>query len=262
VERVSGDLAVASGSCKSGLSSESVTPCTFGDTTDPRLTVALVGDSHAAQWSTALDEIATSQHWKLIAITHDSCTFGAATLVLHGQSIPFTACSVWDKRVLSDLINRIHPDVVIVSSRATAGVVGHLQADATSFATIARGEVAYWDALRRHHINVVAIHETPEPGMNVPDCLARHDATVDGCGVPTSKAITRDTPIDQASKMVGSAVPVINMDGYLCTATRCPAVVGNVIVYRDNQHLSATYTRSVEPFLKAALLATPALKPT
>ena len=77
--------------------------CTFGDTVDPKLTVALVGDSHAGQWSTALDMIAKVEGWKLVAITHDSCTFGAATLVLHGQIRPFQECDTWNKEVMNDL---------------------------------------------------------------------------------------------------------------------------------------------------------------
>ena len=36
-------------------------------------------------------------------------------------------------------------------------------------------------------------------------------------------------------------------------SAHCPVVVGNVLIYRDNHHLTATYARSLAPFLSTAL---------
>ena len=52
------------------------------------------------------------------------------------------------------------------------------------------------------------------------------------------------------------------MNGYLCTQSVCPAVVGDVIVYRDRHHLTNTYASSVTTFLRSALLGIPALTGT
>jgi hypothetical protein len=45
--------------------------------------------------------------------------------------------------------------------------------------------------------------------------------------------------------------------GILCPRTprgrRCPAVVGNALVYRDTYHLSATYARTLAPWLMRRL---------
>ena len=47
------------------------------------------------------------------------------------------------------------------------------------------------------------------------------------------------------------------MNGYICPGDRCSPIVGNVLVYRDKHHLTATYAATLasalEPFvLKAA----------
>ena len=42
--------------------------CFFGEISRPRSTVVLFGDSHAAQWFPALQEIAEVQHWRLATI--------------------------------------------------------------------------------------------------------------------------------------------------------------------------------------------------
>ncbi len=34
---------------------------------------------------------------------------------------------------------------------------------------------------------------------------------------------------------------------------KCPAIVGNVIVYRDNNHFTATYSRSLSSLLEKEL---------
>jgi peptidoglycan/LPS O-acetylase OafA/YrhL len=260
LSKVSTDYELASlSNCKAGLTATAAKVCTFGDTTNPTLTVALVGDSHAAQWSTDLNTIAKQEHWKLVVETHDSCPFSSTESVLQGQSVPFTACYDWGKNVLSNLLTTIHPNVVIVSERPVNGTVSDHKADPSSMAAIGAGMANYWKQLIAHGIKVVAIHETPEPGQNIPDCLAARGATISGCAVAASKAVTKDTPTDAAVKLMGGAVPEVNMDKYICTATTCPAVVGDVIVYRDNQHLSNTYSESIEPYLKAALLKLPAL---
>lgn len=35
----------------------------------------------------------------------------------------------------------------------------------------------------------------------------------------------------------------------LCTETECPMVIGNVVVWRDAHHLTATYSRMLAPYL-------------
>ncbi|WP_338180147.1 acyltransferase family protein [Jatrophihabitans sp.] len=257
---VGSDYEVASlPNCKTSQTGTTPTICTFGDTATPTKTVALIGDSHAAQWSSDLDTIGKAEHWKIVVETKDSCTFGATTTTLNGSSSPYSSCVTWDKNVMTDLLTKIHPDVVIVSERADSGTTTNPKIDATAMAEIGKGMADYWTQLISHGMKVVAIHETPEPGKNIPDCLAERDATISGCAVSASSAVTKDTPTDVASTLMKGAVPVIDMTSHICTTTTCPAVVGNVIVYRDNQHLSQTYTESIEPYLKSALLKTAAL---
>jgi hypothetical protein len=46
------------------------------------------------------------------------------------------------------------------------------------------------------------------------------------------------------------------MNDLLCTDTTCPPVIGNVVVYRDDQHLAKTYSLTMAPYLRHRLLAT------
>ena len=49
---------------------------------------------------------------------------------------------------------------------------------------------------------------------------------------------------------------MVDMNDGLCTASECPIVVGNVVVWRDTHHLTATYARMLAPYL-AERLPTP-----
>jgi hypothetical protein len=48
------------------------TDCVFGDP-NGEITIALWGDSHAAQWFTPLEQMATTHGWRLLSLTQGSC---------------------------------------------------------------------------------------------------------------------------------------------------------------------------------------------
>ncbi|MGH8960371.1 MAG: acyltransferase family protein [Jatrophihabitantaceae bacterium] len=235
--------------------------CRLGDTTNPRLTVALVGDSVVGQWQTALNQIAKRNHWLLITDYRASCEWSATMTAVLNSNQPYTACYDWGKNALHDLLTNIHPDVVITSGRPTFGTPSHPKPDHKSFAAIARGTATYWRELIAAGTKIVALKETPEMGINVPDCLSSVHGSVASCTVPRKTADIANTPIERTVKLVGKGAELINMNSLICTPTRCPPVVGNVVVYLDTHHMTQTYTRTVVPYLSRALLATSALGP-
>jgi hypothetical protein len=44
-------------------------------------------------------------------------------------------------------------------------------------------------------------------------------------------------------------VKVIEPVSWFCTATLCPPVVGNIMVYKDDSHLSTAYSQALAPVL-------------
>ena len=40
---------------------------------------------------------------------------------------------------------------------------------------------------------------------------------------------------------------------WFCTATTCPAIIGNIVVYSDTSHTTATYITWLAPEFSAAL---------
>jgi len=235
------------------------THCRLGDTAHPRLTVAVVGDSVVGQWQAALDEIAERHHWLLITDYRASCDWSTTMTAVLGSSTPYTACHDWGVNAAHDLLTNIHPDVIITSGRAMFGTPSHPQPDATSYHAIAEGMAQYWRQMIAAGTTVVALASTPEMGRNEPDCLSSRRGSAAACSVARDAAVKSDGPIRQAAALVPAA-HLIDVNSLICGASTCSPVVGNVVVYLDQHHLTQTYTETVEPFLEQRLLTVPALR--
>jgi hypothetical protein len=250
------DFEVASNfTCQTTASSATPKRCVFGDRTNPTLTVALVGDSGAGQWSTAMADVATQEHWRLVTILKSGCTFTATLTWYAGAGGAYNNCQQWGRTVLHDLITRVKPAVVITADRPEDGTSSDHSPGPAAYGQIATGMETYWRSLIAHGIRVVALHETPEMSHVIPDCLSSHGATVAGCSTPRHRAVVADPPQVIATRAL-PAVPLVDMVPDICGPQTCAPVVGNVVVYRDSHHLTNTYTRTLAPFLRIKLLAT------
>ena len=229
--------------------------CAFGDTTNPVLTVALVGDSAAGEWFDALNAIAVQRHWKLVTELHSSCPW-SSTLMLNSNDIGhFTACQTWGAAVLHDLITTIRPDVVLTSDYPNMATPDHpVMESKAAVAAIGAGMAQYWTQLEKAGISVTAIRETPDLVEDVPTCVEKYAADLAKCDVPVAKAVLQDSPITEAARLMDGKVSVVDANPLICGPQACAPVVGNVLVYSDRHHLTSVYSKSTAPFLTPLLL--------
>jgi peptidoglycan/LPS O-acetylase OafA/YrhL len=237
--------------------------CVFGDTTNPVLTVALVGDSSAGQWFDALNAIAKQRHWKLVTELHSSCPW-SSTLMLNSNGIgDFTACQQWGQSVLHDLITTIRPDVVITSDYPNMSTPDHpVRESPAAMAAIGAGMANYWTQLENAGISVTPIRESPDLVEDVPTCVEQHPRDLAKCDVPVSKAVLADSPITNAAKLMNGKVSVVNANPLICAPKLCAPVVGNVLVFSDRHHLTWQYSQTTAPFLEPLLLQANAILAT
>ena len=228
----------------------------FGDTANPVLTVALVGDSAAGEWFDALNAIAAHRHWKLVTELHSSCPW-SSTLVLNWNGIgELTACQAWGAAVLHDLITTIRPNVVITTDYPSLlSTPDHpVNASPAAMAEIGAGMAQYWTRLEAAGISVTPIRETPDLVEDVPTCVDQHPTDLAQCDVPVSEAVLPDSPVTDAAKLMNGKVTVVNANSLICGPKVCAPVVGNVLVFGDRHHLTGPYSKSTAPFLEPLLL--------
>jgi hypothetical protein len=259
------DVEVASGPpCQASQDATKVATCTFGDKDDPTRTIALVGDSLAAEWSTDLDQLGQKHGWKLVTMTHASCQWTSTMTVKPAKGTAFTACHTWGKAALDALL-ALKPDVVVFSDHPDRGIPSDKKSDPHSRTVIGRGMVPYLQKVIDNGAEVVGIQESPRPYIDIPDCLAARHGSIAKCTVAHSKAVYTHTPVEAAIAKLKSepkyadSAGRVNLNSLICGPTQCRPVVGDVIVYRDADHLTNTYSLTLKPYLEKALLKVPAL---
>ncbi|MGN6128895.1 MAG: acyltransferase family protein [Nocardioidaceae bacterium] len=236
--------------CWSSLPDYPTIRCTFGDP-HASVRVALVGNSHAGQWLPALRAIAKQRGWRVDTYLASRCAM-ATTAQAAATQQQTRACHGWAVRTAQRVV-RDHPDLVVMSNRMSYPAQGSDGFDSSGPA-YRRG---YQDILQRWvdaGLRVVGIHDTPAPGRPIPDCVAAHLDHLAACGGSRAEW-EPDEPLAAAAKRVGGdRVSMVDLNDHICTETVCPAVVGDVVVYFDGSHLTATYNRTLAPYLVKPLV--------
>lgn len=221
--------------------------CYFGVTNDPRSTVVLFGDSHAAQWFPALDQIADSERWKLATIVKPGCT--ALMLEEEASGQKTRVCEEWRRLAIGE-IQQLHPNLILVSSSSIhPGANGRMVTNAAIWEQAARGTFI---ALTQTGATVRFIRDTPHASYNVLECLAQAewDGRTHCAAMNPAVALYPDI---YAAEVRGAAglddVGFIDLSDAMCGADQCYLEIGGMVVYRDMDHLTATYNRSLAGLL-------------
>ncbi|NII40002.1 peptidoglycan/LPS O-acetylase OafA/YrhL [Curtobacterium flaccumfaciens] len=202
--------------------------------------VALIGDSHAHQWSSALIALAERRGWELHLIVKGGCEFSHVRWsdVSAGDD---RRCGAWNRAVDRSLATSAPYRLVFTSSRADlrGTPVG------TDPARSARdGYRASWRPLIDRGARIVAIPDTPAVGSGVQHCVDEHPGDPGACRISTERAFAAGDRLVAAARATPGAV-VADMTPSFCADGACPAVIGNVLVYRDSQHLTRTYVTTL-----------------
>lgn len=222
--------------------------CEYG-ISDSAFHVALVGDSHAKQWIPALESIAKSNDWRLTAYIHDACPFATGQLVRGGSA--YTACIGWNAKMLDTLVNDEDLKMVITSNYTESAGIAGARDEVTAMADAFKSS---WNVLIQSSIPVAVIRDTPAPATNIPDCVAANLDDLRKCAVPRSQAAD-EKGLAQVNAAQGvEGITLIDLNDFICPADLCAPVIGDVLVYRDSDHLTATYVRSLAPRLQASLI--------
>lgn len=219
--------------CQLGGSKPGMVICERGDPKG-RVTAMLVGGSHATQWYPPLNRIARDRGWKLLTALKGSCRFLSGP---YGEDSDGRSCKVWVAELL-EIIRDDPPDFIITTSTVT-NPRGEL---------VPRGYLDVWRELDRLDIPVVGIRDTPRAPFNRVDCLAVHERDPEACDIPRSPTMDAEYPALRRSGIPDNVI-LVDVTDYICTPDTCPAVVGNVVVYRDSNHLTATYAMTLAPML-------------
>jgi peptidoglycan/LPS O-acetylase OafA/YrhL len=238
--------------CTAQLSDGSPRLCSFGELSKPASTVVLFGDSHAAQWFPTMKVIAESLHWKLVTIIKPSCPPMNIEALSNTRAIE--SCERWRKLSIA-AIQAMHPDTVIVSAssryprRGDPGLI-----DASDWE---KGSRDTFRAIAGHGTAIRVIRDTPHADYDVPDCLALLAWNGHATCPPLNRSTAMSADIYQAQVRAAANidnVKIIDMSDAICGMDSCATEQGDLVKYRDTDHLTSTYAESLADALQTRLL--------
>ncbi|HOB49416.1 MAG TPA: acyltransferase family protein [Mycobacterium sp.] len=229
--------------CISDFDNAGVITCSYGDLTATR-TIALAGGSHAEHWITALDMLGKQHNFKVTTYLKMGCPLTTEKMPLvMGDNRPYPSCREWNERVMAKLITD-RPDFVFTTSTRPWNI--------KPGDTMPGTYIGIWQKLSDHDIPILAMRDTPwlvrnGKAFRPADCLAKGGDAV-SCGVKRSQVLSaRNQTLDFTERF--PKMKVLDMSDAVCRADICRAVEGNVLIYHDAHHLSATYMRTMAPEL-------------
>ena len=102
--------------------------------------------------------------------------------------------------------------------------------------------------LRAAGAPVALIEDVPHPDKNVPECVSRSLDHLERCAFPKSKALGFP-PVNSLAAAEFEGARLIDPTPMVCPEKKCPSVIGDALVYRNGSHLTATYVRTLTPWL-------------
>lgn len=229
------DLPARTGECKAEMGAAVTPRCVFGDPA-AAVTIALVGDSHIEQYVPAFESVAQQNGWRVVTYLHASCPFSSAQRVSDEER--GGPCAAANEETLAQLVGDEDIDLVVTSQRTAVPFVDDSVRPAPE-----EGFVDYWSRLARAGLPVLVIRDNPLmlPDGATQDCVAEHRADPSRCARSEADAVPDDPQVAAAGRVPGVSL----VSPRFCAQGTCPAVIGNVLVYRDEQHLTATYVRTL-----------------
>jgi len=219
--------------------------CVYGDR-EAETTVVLAGGSHVEPLGIPLDELGQQHGFKVIPYVRQECP------IMLGDFEDDTVsdvCREWSINAF-DRIIELDPDLVISTSTRPAG---HAGAAVMTQDMVPDGYLGFWEALRENNIPFLGLRDNPwifdgagDP-MDPNYCLSAGEAFED-CSMPRELVYE---PVDPASEYLDGTDGMFSVDSsdWYCIGDTCPPAIGNVYIYRDQNHLSNAYSESLAPVM-------------
>ncbi|MEU2043547.1 acyltransferase family protein [Nocardia niwae] len=220
--------------------------CASGDMA-AATTVALVGDSHAAMWQPAFEEIAASRHWRLETMAKVTCPLLDLPITSPYLGRGYTECEQWRGQIMTRL-RQERPRLVVVSmSRRYGGDFGFVSYDPAWIVAVRRLAAE----LRAMGAGVLVLGGIPDPQGTVPSCVADHLDDVSACAPARTVAVDDAGIAAEHAAATAGGGQYADLTALFCTTARCPVIVGNALVYRDDNHLTISYATTLAPVMGA-----------
>lgn len=212
--------------------------CEYGVVENYQHTIALVGGSHSAHWQPMLAKLAEAHDIRIVTYLKGNCRFTETNTT----NLPY--CPEWYANVKEELVNN-KPDLIF-----TVGDIGDNLVD---FDEHAQGFIEAWDYFDEQDIPLLLVRDTPWYKEITSNCLSNNEGESELCKVKQEEVIP-DSHLMTYAEHVPESAETIDLTNYFCDGDYCHFVVGNIVTHFDNNHLTATFSRSLAPVFERPIL--------
>ncbi|MFW6693474.1 acyltransferase family protein [Streptomyces sp. MAR4 CNX-425] len=226
--------------------------CAYGDTEGDE-TVVLFGDSHAMQYAPALEKVTERRGLRLVTLTKAGCTPAQVTVYNSGLKRAYTECDEWRAHAL-ERIGDESPALIITGTRDAKTVMedGRRLSSEDGARAHQKGYEKTLDDLLGTGATVMTLADNPYPPEDIPSCVSGSFRDLEDCAFPESDGYGYE-PVSTRANAKFDEVALIDPKPVMCKDGTCPAVIGNVIVYRSGAHITASYMETLTDWLDAQL---------
>ena len=233
--------------CEAQFTESQPSFCRYGDADAP--TVLLYGDSHVTQWFPALVAAAEQLGYQVETATKSVCPPIALTVYEPVLRRDFHECDRFRERVLQRIAE--DPPALVIM-----GVARHYGPEYGVTVYSTEWNTALADVVREIRADgspVLMLGPTPHPGFDVPECLSGHWDDVQACAVTRAAAVDDLGEASERAAVEEAGASYVDIVDWVCTPVVCPPVVGNLLVYRDDNHLAREYVGWLTPVVTTML---------
>ncbi len=211
--------------------------CAYGDVNSDK-TIVLFGDSKAMQWFPAIDPVAKQRDWRLLGLTRGDCPVATADLPKN--------CVTWRENMIERIIEE-QPEIILIgtATRATYRVKkdGADLSRRASEPLLVDGMVKTIERLKREtDAEIIMIRDKSLGPPESNKCVLENPDQLAKCAFAP---YDREPRAFEGKAARETGIRQIDPQKMFCSARVCPPVVGNVLVYRDSGHVTATYSETM-----------------
>jgi peptidoglycan/LPS O-acetylase OafA/YrhL len=236
--------------CWAGPSSEDFALCSVGREEGYTKHLFAVGDSHSNTLLGVYEQIALAHGWRVDIAGRAACHWTDAEREQHNAALT-RRCAAWNEAV-DRYVGSTDLDGILVTNSSRARYVVDPTSDPTR--SRAEGYVSAWANRRDPTTPVIAVRDNPIFGSEAMTCvLDAEDARSGRCSLPRDTALRDDGLADAVA--LDPYSHLVDLNDFMCDEAVCSMVVGGVVTTRDGSHLTATYARSLAPYLDREISA-------
>jgi SGNH domain (fused to AT3 domains) len=198
-------------------------------------------------WQPGMEQVGAVQHWRVETMAKVLCPMLDLPTRSPYLGRNYDECDQWRGQIL-DRLRAEHPQLIVLDMVRRYGTdFGFTVYGPEWLAALTRTVTE----LRATGAVVLVLGPVPDPHENVPTCLSEHLDSVPACSPARDVAVNQGGVDAEAAATAAGGGQYAPLTDLFCTTATCPVVVGNQLVFRDDNHVSIDYAQFLAPVLSA-----------